>query len=213
MTFGANVLVRSANRVRPLRVPPLPPAWVTVLGVSGLRGGLTLVLALALPLTTASGAPFPARALLQFLTFVIVVVTLVPISLILPPLLHRLGLTGDGEQAGEEIWARRAAALAAREALGQIADSELDPAGRQGLADYYDAQVRRLDGFLAGDLGGHDMAERRRGVQLQLLMAEHETVERLVRTRQISAAAAERVQRGIYLAAERLMGESSDIMP
>ncbi len=213
MTFGANALVRTANRMRPLRVPPLPPAWVTVLGVSGLRGGLTLVLALALPLTTASGAPFPGRGLLQFLTFVIVVVTLVPVSLLLPTLLRCLGLTGDREQAGEEIWARRAAALAAREALGQMADGELDPSSRQALATYYDAQVRRLDTLLAGDVGGHDTAEQWRGVQLQLLAAEHETVEGLVRTRQISAAAAERVQRGIDLAAERLMTEGSDIVP
>ena len=51
-----------------------------------MRGGDSLVIALALPLTTAAGAPFPARELIIFLTFAVIFDTLVLQGLTLKPL-------------------------------------------------------------------------------------------------------------------------------
>lgn len=210
MTFGANALVRSAGRVRILRTAPLSSPWITVLAMSGLRGGLTLALTLALPLTTDAGAPFPRRDLLQFLTFVIVVVTLVPFSLVLPVLMRRLRLTGDRQQASEEATARRHAAQAARNALARIDDGDLDAESRQRLDAYYDVQIHHYDDLLAREGRVSIESDRWRAIQLRLLDAERDAVVDLVRTRQISTAAAEQVQRSIDLDAVRLMADGGE---
>jgi CPA1 family monovalent cation:H+ antiporter len=71
---------------------------------AGLRGVVSLALALALP------RDFPERDLLIFLTFVVILVTLVGQGLTLPLLLRRLGIT-DGDDASREDNAARQIAL------------------------------------------------------------------------------------------------------
>src|SRR4051794_2320147 len=84
-----------------------------VVGWSGMRGVVSLAAAFALPVTTASGAPFPGRDLIVFLTFSVVVFTLVVQTLTLAPLIRRLGLQGGGALGCEERDARRIAIEAA----------------------------------------------------------------------------------------------------
>ncbi|HEY7928706.1 MAG TPA: Na+/H+ antiporter, partial [Steroidobacteraceae bacterium] len=60
------------------RRDPAPPwQWPFVLAFTGVRGVVSLAAALAIPLTTNSGAPFPERNLIVFLTFAVIFVTLV----------------------------------------------------------------------------------------------------------------------------------------
>ncbi len=75
-----------------------------VIAWAGLRGVVSLALALALPLN------FPERNLLIFLTFVVILVTLVGQGLTLPLLLRRLGIS-DGDAASREDTAARQIAL------------------------------------------------------------------------------------------------------
>ena len=51
---------------------------------TGVRGIVSLAAALAIPLTTAYGEPFPERDLILFLTFSVIIVTLVGQGLMLP---------------------------------------------------------------------------------------------------------------------------------
>jgi CPA1 family monovalent cation:H+ antiporter len=92
---------------------PLPP-WRTVLFIawSGLRGGDSLVLALAVPLATASGAGFPAREQIIFITFSVIFITLVLQGPTLAPVarLLRIGSSDEGDDDAEEAHARLAAA-------------------------------------------------------------------------------------------------------
>jgi Na+/H+ antiporter len=92
---------------------PLPP-WRTVLFIawSGLRGGDSLVLALAVPLTTASGAGFPAREQIIFIAFSVIFITLVLQGPTLAPMARwlRIGSSDEGEEGAEEAHARLAAA-------------------------------------------------------------------------------------------------------
>jgi CPA1 family monovalent cation:H+ antiporter len=92
---------------------PLPP-WRTVAFIawSGLRGGDSLVLALAVPLTTASGAGFPAREQIIFITFAVIFITLVLQGPTLAPVARwlRIGTRDEGEEGAEEAHARLAAA-------------------------------------------------------------------------------------------------------
>jgi CPA1 family monovalent cation:H+ antiporter len=60
------------------RWDPIPHwQWVFFLGFVGVRGVVSLTAALAIPLTTVSGAPFPDRDLILFVTFGLIVITLV----------------------------------------------------------------------------------------------------------------------------------------
>src|SRR5215211_5717518 len=84
---------------------------------SGMRGAVSLTVALALPLTTAAGGPFPGRDLIVFLTFVVILATLVGQGLSLPALIRRLQISDGGADADEELHARL---VATKAALGQI---------------------------------------------------------------------------------------------
>src|SRR5207253_9667013 len=81
--------------------------WVLFVGWAGVRGGDSLVVALALPRTTATHTPFPARDLIVFVTFAVIFVTLVAQGLTLRPLIHVLRLHDDGHADAEEAHARR----------------------------------------------------------------------------------------------------------
>ena len=95
------------------------PSWRSVLfvGWAGLRGGDSLVLALALPMQTAAGARFPAREEIIFITFCVIFITLVVQGPTLAPLLHRLHLSAGESDEAEESHARLAIAEAGLNAL------------------------------------------------------------------------------------------------
>lgn len=87
------------------------PNWRSVLIVawSGMRGVVSLAAALALPLTTANGQPFPGRNLIVFVSFSVILTTLVLQGSTLSFLIRRLGLDVDHESRREELHARHQA--------------------------------------------------------------------------------------------------------
>ncbi|HKW44234.1 MAG TPA: cation:proton antiporter, partial [Candidatus Eremiobacteraceae bacterium] len=107
------------------------PAWknVAVAAWTGLRGGISLAAALAVPLTIASGAPFPHRDLILFLTFSVILATLVGQGLTLPLLIRMLGIkseSGDREESLARLKATRAASAALEKLAGEPwADQEV----------------------------------------------------------------------------------------
>ncbi len=103
------------------RIEP-PPPWqrVVVVGWCGMRGIVSLAAALALPLATEAGAPFPGRDLLLFLAFVVILITLVLPGLTLAPLLRTLRIGGDWLLHDERLLARKETAQAALRALEHL---------------------------------------------------------------------------------------------
>jgi CPA1 family monovalent cation:H+ antiporter len=101
---------------------PLPP-WRSVLfiGWSGLRGADSLVLALSLPLLTASGARFPARDQIIFISFSVIFITLVVQGPTLAPFARWIGIGADEDEGQEDAHARLAAAEAGLKALDRAA--------------------------------------------------------------------------------------------
>lgn len=75
--------------------------WIrpTTIGWAGMRGADTMVIALAVPTASARGGPFPDRALIFFLTFCVILATLVLQGLSLPSVIRAVGLLGDDGQA------------------------------------------------------------------------------------------------------------------
>jgi monovalent cation/hydrogen antiporter len=114
-----------SRRVRE-REPAPAPAEVFVVSWAGMRGVVSLAAAFGVPLTTLSGAPFPGRPQLVFLTFVVVIGTLLLHGLTLPWLIRRLGVQGDEARtdAIATAAAQDKAARAAAERLDQLLAEE-----------------------------------------------------------------------------------------
>ena len=112
--------------------PALPPdprarpdaakAQLALISWSGMRGGVSLAAALAIPLTTDAGEPFPDRNLILFLTFAVIFGTLVVQGLTLPAVIRLLRLEDDGEETAREL--AQARIRAAEAALARL--EELD---------------------------------------------------------------------------------------
>ena len=79
---------------------------VFVIGWTGMRGVIALAAAFSLPETLGNGRPFAQRNLIVFLTFAVILVTLVVQGLSLPLVIRWLGL-GRRESREEEMIARR----------------------------------------------------------------------------------------------------------
>jgi monovalent cation/hydrogen antiporter len=96
-----------------------------MLAFTGVRGIVSLAAALAIPFVTDDGQRFPDRDLILFLTFAVILVTLVGQGLLLPTIIRALGLAEAGriERLGvraEEFSARRQAIEAAIEQLDEL---------------------------------------------------------------------------------------------
>lgn len=88
-TFGAAYFTRIASRF--ITVAEANPGWKNplILGWAGMRGVVSLAAAISIPLTIG-GQPFPHRNLILFITFIVILVTLVFQGLTLPWLIRKL---------------------------------------------------------------------------------------------------------------------------
>ena len=153
---------------------PAPP-WRNVLLVAwtGMRGAVSLAAALALPLMIDGGGAFPERDLIIFLTFSVILVTLLLQGFTLPPLIQLLGVDDTDEALElEELQARQRAAEAALARLEELTGEEwvtrrhrragprrlhLPPAALLGA----DRRRRRRERGLRGALGVLPAADAR----------------------------------------------------
>jgi CPA1 family monovalent cation:H+ antiporter len=150
---------------------PYPPWQLpAVIAWTGMRGAVTLAAALAIPFRTDSGAPFPERDLIIFLSFAVLFSTLVLQGLTLPLLIRRLGLHEDSSEETEEDKARIKAAQAALDRMDELAGEDWvreDTVDR--LRRAYDYRLRR---FTARFDDGDDSDYEERSAQYQRLVRE-----------------------------------------
>ena len=126
--------------------PIPPPREVFVLGWTGMRGVVALAAAFSLPETLSNGQPFQQRDLILFLTFVVILVTLVVQGLTLPPLIRLLNLNDRGN-GDEELSARKVVleeAIQFLEQRRQTDDGQFER-GFQHLLEHYHHRLERLD--------------------------------------------------------------------
>ncbi len=123
---------------------------IVVLSWAGTRGVITLAAIFALPLVTSSGSPFPARDLLVFCAYLVVVVTLVGQGITFAPLARALGVRADpADAASVRSEARAASVQAALSRLDQIAaDGDIPDPALAALRDSLDHQARRYHHLL-----------------------------------------------------------------
>jgi CPA1 family monovalent cation:H+ antiporter len=123
--------------------PPPPLRVVFFISWTGLRGADSLVLALALPLTIASGARFPAREQIIFITFGVIFFTLVFQGPTIAPLARLLRVGTDEDEGAEEAHARLAAAEAGLRALDDFAKQGKHPEVARYLRQRHLQRARR----------------------------------------------------------------------
>ncbi|MFL6074939.1 MAG: Na+/H+ antiporter [Mycobacteriales bacterium] len=112
-------LVRALDRRPQQRLRRVGARARTVITFTGFRGAVSLAAALAVPRTLDSGAPFPDRDVIVFVTSGVIVVTLVVQSLALPAVVRFARLPED---TGVREERRLADTVAAEEAMKAIPD-------------------------------------------------------------------------------------------
>ena len=187
---------------------PYPPwQYPTLLGWAGLRGAVSLAVALAIPLTTDAGDPFPDRQLVIYLAFCVILATLVLQGLTLPSLIRVLELEDDGLAAKEETKARIHAAEAALGRLDQLIEQDWvreDTAERmRGLYQFRRSRfAARFDDQDDGAIEQRSLDYQR--LRRELLDAERDAVVSLRREGRINDEVMNRIQRDLDLEDARL---------
>ncbi|WP_370576739.1 hypothetical protein [Pedobacter sp. N36a] len=76
------------------RADPVNPLWkgAVIVGWAGMRGVVSLASALSIPLLLNNGEAFPHRSLILFITFIVILVTLVFQGLTLPLVIKWIGI-------------------------------------------------------------------------------------------------------------------------
>jgi CPA1 family monovalent cation:H+ antiporter len=189
------------------RTDPAPPwQWPFALAFTGVRGIVSLAAALAIPLTTDDGRPFPERGLILMLTFVVIVVTLVGQGLLLPSVMRRLGLARAGreERRADRLEELRARGQAIEAAIGRLerlagewhlAEEEVVGPLRARHRD----RLRHVPRSPDHDDSANRLTELDHQIELQLIAAERDHVNGLARSGQLKDEARRRIERELDL--------------
>ena len=188
---------------------PMPPrSALALIAWSGMRGAVSLAAALAIPLTTDAGEPFPGRNLILFLTFAVIFGTLVVQGLTLPAVIRLLHLEDDGEDDARELaQARIQAASAALLRLDELAEEDwVRPDTAERVRGGYDFRRNRFSAWLDGGDDGSIEARSRdfQRLRRELLNAERAAVHAAAASGEISDEVARRVERDLDLEDARL---------
>ena len=204
-TFPATYLPRWFSASLRRRDPS--PTWQTpfAIGFTGMRGIVTVAAALAIPLTTPDGAPFPHRSLIIVLAFVVVLVTLVGQGSILPLIIRWLGLANAGRRESqasrvEESKAWSQALEAASSHLGVLAKEQGLPEEIVGpLRSHYRALLTAAEHSIDGDEHHRRAVEASRDLALRLIGIERQLINSLYREGKLEDEARRRIERSLDL--------------
>ncbi len=189
---------------------PIPPWQHSVLiAWAGMRGVVSLAAAFALPLLLPNGERFPGRSYILFLTFCVILTTLVFQGLTLPVLIRKLKIEDDGSIDREERDARLQANEAAVDFIEQKALEEHFPEEVmvRVRAEYCD-RIEQLNVCCVetGNPGGVIATPIYQRLQQGALQVERRTIIALRDSQKISDDALRRIQRDLDLAESRLAG-------
>jgi CPA1 family monovalent cation:H+ antiporter len=204
--FPFTYLPRMLSRRLRTADPSPPWAFPAITAWTGMRGGVSLAAALAIPLQTDAGAPVESRDLIIFLTYAVILSTLVLQGLSLPWLIRRLGLQGTEEDRGE-LEARVLAAKAALRRIEELREADwVRPETADRMRGLYEFRIRRFKSRFDDDDDGAIEAgsQAYQRLRRQVLEAERQEVVRLRNEGRIDEQAMRRVERDLDLEDTRL---------
>jgi NhaP-type Na+/H+ or K+/H+ antiporter len=193
------------------REGPLPPkSYTFILGWAGMRGIVSLAAALALPNDVIPGVPFPARDLILFITFFVIVVTLVGQGTTLPLLMRALNVVDSDDVSKERTaLARVRTAEAGLRRLVQLEPSFVsskhwEVAGK--LRSQYEDRLSHYQSHVDGSIADDDALIHDIGKSLarETLAAERSALAEMRRVGEIDDQVYRRQQYDIDLAESRL---------
>jgi len=193
-----------------------------IISFIGIRGVVSLAAALSIPVMIGGDQPFPNRHLILFLTFSVIVATLVLQGPVLPWLVRKLGLTDSGSkeqflQQQQEADARLEAARAAFVRLPELsAEIELPAEQIRQVRELHSDRMGQLEyrRDLCGE--GSAVAARVDRLELALIQTEREYMNGLLRSARISDEIRRRIERELDLREEvirRRLESSSESAP
>ncbi len=200
--FPATYLPRWLSPALARKDPAPPWQWPFMLGFTGIRGIVSLAAALAIPFTMADGRPFPERDQILFLTFSVILVTLVGQGLMLPAVIRVLGLARAGERElqtdrTEELLARRHGIQAALEQLDELSDDLGDAVPH--LREEFRNRLRHFDQTPEREESLRDLKTDPDEIQLLLITAERARINELYRQGSLKDEARRRLERELDL--------------
>jgi monovalent cation/hydrogen antiporter len=206
---------------REIAGPASGDGWkeVAVVAWSSMRGAVSLAAALAIPLQTDAGAPFPERDLVLFLTFSVIIATLVLQGLAFPAVIRALDLDDDTSDADEELAARIATAYAALERIEDLAEEDWVPEDTmERVRNLYDYRRRRFSSRLAdrspeGALDYEARAETYRRVMAEIIGAQRDTLRTLRDSGEITDEVRRKVEHELDLEQARLERSDTPAQP
>jgi CPA1 family monovalent cation:H+ antiporter len=205
LTYLPRWLVPAIRRRDPSPDPRLP----ALLGWTGMRGAVSLAAALAIPLHTDSGAPFPQRDLIIFLAYSVILVTVLGQGLTLGKFIELAGLYDDEETTAEqEARARIKAAEAAIARLDELEGEEwVRGQSHERLKALYDFRIRRFSSRLEEGDDDDDIEQGSQAYQhlrRKVLEAERAEMIRLRNRGEITDDIMRRMERDLDLEDARL---------
>jgi monovalent cation/hydrogen antiporter len=190
------------------------PDWrgVAVVGWTGLRGVVSLAAALALPLETERGLPFPYRNLIVLLTFAVIVGTLLIQGLSLRVLVRRLKLPEDTTSEEEVLQARiHTTEVVLDRVLELEARGECTGAALSRIRGYYEDRLVSLRAELEAATGTEKLESPQEFQSLheqklwwKLVQIERNAVVEMRRQMKIGDEAMHEVERDIDLLEARI---------
>ena len=200
------LVLRRVDRRESQRARRIPWQDRVVLGWAGIRGSVSLAAALAIPLRTDSGDPFPERDLIIFLAFMVILVTLIGQGLTLGPVVHALDVEDDGTEGQEDTLARRRVAEAALERLDELGEPDwISPESVGRARQLYDYRERRFGALEDGaDENFEDRADAWRRLMYELFDAQRQALLELRNQGEISDDVRRNVERDIDLEETRI---------
>ena len=161
---------------------------------TGVRGVVSLAAALAIPYALDNGAPFPHRELILFVTFGVIIFTLIGQGLMLPTVVRWLGLLRGKKSARTRSSRARARQAALKEVTKRLEKRQkLRPAGRSDRA-FAHAPLSRVQ-ILPKDMKeGLDHMRLSANIKKELIDAERDFIYRLLRDGKITDEARRRIE-------------------
>jgi NhaP-type Na+/H+ or K+/H+ antiporter len=204
--FPATYVPRWVSR-RLREQDPAPP-WrsVTIVAWTGMRGVISLAAALALPNQTMLGGQFSDRDLIIFLTFCVILATLVVQGLSLPSLIRALGLEDDRIGEKEETHGRIQIAEAALDRLEELGGEDwVREDTEERVRSLYTYRRNRFASRFDGDTDGvEERSANYQRLMFELLVAQRQRLISMRDEGSIGDEVMHRIERDLDLEESRL---------